>query len=179
MRTSRLSHCLVAITAVALATGVFAHRQYASLTTVSYNEDRGVLELAVRLEAHDLEPALRACCRLFAGLGDTSADHALVGKYVRQTFAVGYDSEPLDLAFVGAEPDANFYWAYFEAALPESFTANDAGDWSKVVFHPVFLMEYRSAQTNLITMRAGGLSGSRYFRRGDRPSALQFEPSDP
>ena len=107
-----------------LATGAFsvtspsadAHPYHVSSAEVEYDESRRCLEIAIRIDALDLENAVRRLAKQPLRLESESAEK-WIERYVFQRFRVEtLMKEPVKLAWVGYEIDRKAAWVYFETA---------------------------------------------------------------
>jgi hypothetical protein len=137
-----------------------AHKFYASLARVEYNDESKTLEVAMRVFADDLELALtrRSGRKVYLDKTKNAAELALA--YLRETFEVrGRDGRKVELKWVGMETQGDVAWLYFEASLPEGLAGASMRDR--------VLIDLFSMQVNLVNLKYGGRNLDLVFRRGD------------
>ena len=99
---------------------VMAHPFHASLAEAEWNAGSGKLEVALQLDAYDLQTGLRQFLDKPISLEAKGAD-ADVQAYLRHHFRLTYASDaksPLPIQWVGFEVTRSKAWLYFEIALP-------------------------------------------------------------
>ena len=156
LATLLICHCFCARPGRALA----AHKFYASLARVEYNEESKTVEVAMRVFADDLELALtrRSGRKVYLDKTKDAAELALA--YLRETFEVsGRDGRKVELKWVGMETQADVAWLYFEASLPEGLAGASLRDR--------VLIELFRTQVNIINLKYGGRKLDLVFKRGD------------
>ena len=100
------------------ATPAFAHPFHASLAEAEWNAASGKLEVALQVDAYDLQTGLRQFLNKAITLEEEAAEVA-AQDYLRRHFRVTYDAEaPLPLEWVGLEVARSKAWLYFEIPLP-------------------------------------------------------------
>lgn len=149
----------VAIAFWATAVPVSAHKYYASLAHVNWNEKGRSAEVAIKVFADDLEAALTAERGRRVRLDVTPDVERLVEAYITANFLVANESgDPVALAWVGMEPDADAVWIYLEAAAP-----NTLSGWR---IHDKVLFDRFSEQVNTVNVSQLGRKITLTFKPG-------------
>jgi len=124
---------------------VNAHPFHTSLAEAEWNREKSQLEIALRVDANDLEQALRKRSGAALVLENATAERSLEG-YVRQMWQVrGADGTEAGLSWVGYEVEGRNAWLYFAVPLPKGWTG-------ATVTHRVLLEEIPE-QSNLLVLR--------------------------
>lgn len=137
-----------------------AHKFYASLARVEYNEESKTVEAAMRVFADDLELALTRRSGRKVYLDKTKDVGDLALAYLREKFELsGRDGRKVELKWVGMETQGDVAWLYFEAPLPEGLQGASLRD--------SVLIELFREQVNIVNLKYGGRRLDLVFKRGD------------
>lgn len=110
--------------ALLLTMPALAHQQKEAITRVSFNARTGNIEVMHRFLLHDAEHASRELLGSGADLLASVGDRDRFEAYVHERFELlDQDDEPIELAPVGNEIEAQFLWVYAEAPIPGNLTA--------------------------------------------------------
>lgn len=108
---------MLSFTAAAAA----AHPVHVTMGEAHHRPERGVIEVALQVPAHDLNAALAAAgtpVRL-----DDAASGETIFAWLRPRFGVtNVDGRPAPLEWVGHEAQMRDVWLYFEIAVPKSLS---------------------------------------------------------
>lgn len=122
-----------------------AHPFHVSVTEAEWNREKLQLEVAVRVDANDLEQALRKQFGPGTVLEQPDTEARLEG-YVRQNWQTrAADGTAVRLAWVGFEIEEQTAWIYFAVPLPQGWKGS-------TVTHRLLLEEV-SEQSNLLILR--------------------------
>lgn len=143
---------------------VNAHPFHTSLAEAEWNREKSQLEIALRVDANDLEQALRKRSGATLVLENATAERSLEG-YVRQIWHVrGADGTEAVLSWVGYEVEGPHAWLYFAVPLPMGWTG-------ATVTHRL-LLEENAEQSNLLVVREA-VRGTRCSLRFHREQPTQ------
>ncbi len=149
----------------------FAHPRHVTTTTIDLRPERGVLEVAVKVELDDLKDALTIYedepVDFFAKNEKTAA--ALM-RYMSQKLVVQRDGPPWPLRWVGHEVTPKGTWLYFEVLGPK-------GSWSGASVRNTSFFELEATQMNVVTVRNGKDKRTVSFTRSSNPFPLLPEAS--
>ena len=82
---------------------------HSSMTKVDYNEANGVLKFTTKMNASDLEQALKMDSK--SGSFDNAAKN-----YVNANFSTSVNGAPVRLTYTGSQVNGEAVWVYFEAS---------------------------------------------------------------
>ncbi len=164
--TARLFACLALIASFALApparattSANAAHKFYASLAQLDYNEETKSFEIATRIFADDLELALTRRHGRAVYLDKTPDVANLVRAYLQERLEVrGRDGKLSELRWVGMEVQVDTVWVYVEAPLPQGTDG--------VSVRNRILLEQYDEQVNTTIIKVAGKQKDHAFRRG-------------
>lgn len=161
---------MIARTLPALAAGLLlvaaagAHPFHESFAEAHFNPAADTIEVALRVDAAELEQRLRAGqAGRFPAEGP--ARDALRADYVRARFAARRGDRPLPLQWVGAEYDGAFLWMYFEL----SDCAPRPGEPAVLHVRNTLLLETSARQVNTVTFVSGRQRATLRFAAGLPP----------
>jgi hypothetical protein len=94
------------------------HKFYVSLTEVRFNSESGRIEVSIRIFPDDLDRALfereGVHTQLATELELPEAD-SLLKLYLLEHFSLEVNGEPIELEYLGKEPEADAIWCYLES----------------------------------------------------------------
>ncbi|MFQ5533852.1 MAG: DUF6702 family protein [Sphingomonadales bacterium] len=161
---------VVALLAILGAGLAHAHKYYAALTRISYNERAGTFEVVHRFFAHDLERALAQRAGHGVSMADIRGVEAVAGPIIGAEFSLKADGAPVVLKFLGLELDGDFAWSYFEGEASSSPKSLEIANR--------LLIGAFADQINTVTADIGGIVRSANFRSGEETAKLEFSPPD-
>lgn len=82
---------------------------HSSMTKADYNEANGVLKFTTKMNASDLEQALKMDSK--SGSFDNAAKN-----YVNSNFSASVNGAPIRLTYTGSQVNGEAVWVYFEAS---------------------------------------------------------------
>jgi hypothetical protein len=150
---------------VLIASPVQAHRLHAGLTKIDADHNSGEIQITHRLYIHDFEKVVQK--QLDHGWDETPETVAFIGSYAHQKFALGFDGKLAELAFLGAEEEAEFVYIYFTATIPQTF--------SKVTVWNILLIDQFPEQINLNNVTFDGKTHSAILHSGQTTKTLAIE----
>lgn len=156
---------LAFLLAVWIAPEAGAHKFYAALTRLHYNEATGNLEAVHRFFDHDLLVALRAQAGDYLEMDHEVADTA-AESWLTTHFQLLSDGRLLEGAYLGHEVQGNLIFLYVEYPLdapPASLTIRNA-----------MLMDIFPAQFNTVNISGFGDVGTLHFNRGEMEQSLDL-----
>ncbi len=122
-----------------------SHKFYVSLTEIRIVQEKGIIEISMRIYPDDLDLALEELHginpQVATRMEHKNADR-WVADYVMDNFSVCMDGKSLHLSYVGKEAESDVLWCYFEARLPSSF--------SKIRIRNTVLIDEFRDQKNII-----------------------------
>ena len=104
------------------------HKFYVSLTEVRFNSESGRIEVSIRIFPDDLDHALFESEGIHTQLAtelETPEADSLLELYLLEHFSLEVNGEPIELEFLGKEPEADAIWCYLESdqvAEPKAYT---------------------------------------------------------
>jgi len=129
---------------------IYAHKFYISLTEIRYNSESERFEISMRIFPDDLDRVLNSesgiATNLATDLEPPGAD-SLVKIYLLEHFKLTVNGEPIHLAYLGKEPEADAIWCYIESE-PVSNPA------TIFVYNDILTAEFQD-QVNLIQVYSG------------------------
>jgi hypothetical protein len=153
---------LAGATAGVLPVSVLAHRMDAAVTTVDFRPG-GTLEVTHRLFAHDLEHTLDLG-PIGVGWFDTAEGQRALGRYASSRFLLRtQEGADVPLRYLGAETERDLVFIYFEGMAPTASILEVDSD---------LLVEFSSAQRNLVNVQRGDRTASATFGASDGPARL-------
>lgn len=148
-----------------------AHPFHVSVAEAEWNREKSQLEVAIRIDANDLEQALRKQFGTGMVLEDPETEARLEG-YVRQNWQTRTaDGAAVRLVWVGFEIEDQTAWIYFAVPLPDGWKGS-------TVTHRLLLEEV-SEQSNLLILReaARGTCCTLRFHREQPTQRLLAQPA--
>lgn len=137
-----------------------AHKFYASLAQLDYNEETKSLEVALRIFADDLELALTKRQGHAVYLDKTPNVAKAIRAYLQDRFEVrGRDGKVKELKWVGMEAQVDSAWLYFEIPVAEGL---DGAQLRNRI-----LLEQYPEQVNTTILKTGGKQRDFIFKIGD------------
>lgn len=131
-----------------LGGAALAHPRHASIADAEWNAETGRLEVALRVNAVDLEQALRRISQRPVDLDTSAGLDRLMQDYLARSFVVKDSSgKRAGLIWVGYEADLKEAWLYFEVPLEKGP--------DNVTFADGVFFELLPDQANTINFRMG------------------------
>lgn len=97
------------------ASAALAHELKTAISTVSYNERSGNIEIMHRFYVHDAEHAVKQLFNKSADLINDTQTQQTFSQYVSERFALrSVTGENLPLTLVGGQLEGRFFWVYQE-----------------------------------------------------------------
>lgn len=115
---------MLSLVALLLVTNSFAHQQREAYTTLSFNQQSGLLEVTHRVLIHDAEHILAQLVEhkklgLSSDLVNDRRSQRVFAEYIESSFSVADNKEkPLALRMIGFEVEEKFLWVYQESLAP-------------------------------------------------------------
>ncbi len=155
---------LCCVVLIAAAPRVAAHKYYASLAQIDYNQDTRSLEIAVRMFADDLELALRKANKRKVSLEKDADAKDLILRYLQEHLEIqngdqATAGETKKLRFVGMEAQVDSMWVYVECPLPEGVRNLRVRD--------TLFFELYAEQLNTAIVKVGERKADLVWKRGD------------
>lgn len=139
----------------ALLSTLLLHPGHSTRVELQAGSESKSIELAMRIDAGDLEAALRKRLRrpvVIERLTDAEAE-SWIGGYVRETLRLqGAAIEPEQFHWVGWERQRNACWVYAEIGLPPS----EAAVPESVTLRIETLFEVEPELNHVVSVREGG-----------------------
>jgi len=139
------------MTSLISALWVIFHPFYVSITTINHNEQEKRVEVSCRIFYDDLEEALKATYTgkvdLINAPNRTELD-SLLAAYLRRSFGVAVDGQPIPLRYLGYEIEDDVAWCYLEASGVPAVT-------SMTVDNRLLLSQFPT-QSNILHVTARG-----------------------
>lgn len=137
-----------------------AHTFHTSLMSMEYNQPEQLLEISLKVYAHDLETILTRRSGKDVRLGKTADAEQLTFAYLQEAINLKNGAgEAKSLAWVGMEAKADRVWLYVEAKMPEGL--NGAQLRNRVFF------DLLQDQVNLVHLKDSGKKSDLVFKPGD------------
>ena len=147
--------------ALSAARSSHAHPFHASLAEVEFNAQTHSLEVALRVDAGDLEEALRRMTKKSVDLDKTPQVDRLIQQLLVKSFQVKDASQVTTRwarhKWIGWQLQTRNAWVYFEVPLPTTVE-------SITVQFPLFL-EQVPRQVNMFSLKENGKRRSMMFHR--------------
>lgn len=145
-----------------------AHRYHTSLTRMDYNSEDKLIEISIRMFAHDLEPVLARRMKKPVDLEKTAGIDAELLEYLNANFVL-YDKtdKPLKLNWVGKEYKVDSLYVHVEIPYAEPFAGLQL---QNTIFFETF-----AEQTNLVSIHSGEKKADLLFKAGDKMRQIKFE----
>ncbi len=136
-----------------------AHRYHATISSVSFNDRTGSIEVIHQIFSHDVEYILSKYAGQTVQIGAEDMDDML-RAYVENAFAL-YDKggAPIPLEWVGAEIDVSNVWVYMERP--------DAMGLDGVSVRDELMVDLYEDQVNTVNLEQGGELKTLIFQRED------------
>jgi len=114
---------ILAVLAAMVAIPVMAHQKQVAMTTVSFNQRTGSIEVIHRFYTHDTEHAMSIISGHRVDIIMYQEIQEAFGEYVHRNFQLlGQDRNQLPLSLVGVEVDGHYIRVFQETAIPEQVT---------------------------------------------------------
>jgi hypothetical protein len=94
------------------------HKFYLSLTEIRYNPERERVEVSMRIFPDDLDRALTERTGIHTMLAtelELPGADSLLGEYLLECFRMAVNGEPVELTYLGKEPEGDAIWCYLES----------------------------------------------------------------
>ncbi len=152
LKTNRLDKLftIIAVSLVLAATSfqmANAHKYYAAMTRVQYNQTKQNLEFSHRFFAHDMEATLSKTAGQELNFEMPDAISPVLRSYMASHFAVKANGQNIERIWVGYELDGNVLWVYEETQMEIAPTT--------LSFENSLLMGSFDEQVNTITVTIG------------------------
>ncbi len=144
-----------------LLAAMMLHPGHMTRVEIRIGDDHRVLEIAMRIDAADMESALKRRDKTavdIESLSDADAER-LIGKYLRDTVIIANAKIAIErFQWVGWQKGKRHLWAYFEITLPKASNNQPNQLFLKTLFdvepelqHIVVLTDRNSSRTVIIT----------------------------
>jgi hypothetical protein len=150
-----LAIVLWAAAQVGLAASAEAHPFHFSFAEGTWNEQTQRLEVALRLEPHDLEATLRQHAGRAVTL-EAPTTEKLMQEYLQKSVRLETSrGKPAEIRWVGSEIKIKAVWLYFEVPLPHGLEG--------VKITNTLLLEHLPNQVNVMALSQGEQATALYF----------------
>jgi len=152
------------------SSGGMFHEFYVSLTEVRFNSDRNKLEVSMRIFPDDLDRVLLELYGLATHLGtelEPPEADSLLSLYINENFSIRCDTIPVNLVYLGKEPEADAIWSYLESdqiPVPGSFEVTNS-----------ILTEVFPDQVNIVQLYVGAWNKGLLLNREEQKAYLQIK----
>ncbi|MDQ3684219.1 MAG: hypothetical protein M3430_01275 [Acidobacteriota bacterium] len=137
-----------------------AHKFYTSFAQIEYNDERKVVEVALRVFGDDMENILSRHHSKPVRIGKTEDAAKLIFAYVTAAFQLrDRDGVLKKFEWVGMETKGDVAWLYFETKMPEGL--NGATLRNRV------LLDFSDEQVNIVHLRHGNQKADLVFKAND------------
>lgn len=165
---------LLALVLAPLGAGpVAAHQQKFTISTVSFNERTGMIEIAHQVPVHDAEHALvvqrtgNANIHSPDIIGSQDSREAFA-RYVTRRFLLMVNGEIITPDYVGSEITGGSLWVYQETPAPAGATL--------VRVNSQILTDVWARQENRVNIGGGTDVTTFIFHSGDTPQTASLRP---
>ena len=147
------------------------HAYHTSLLELRLNPQKQQVELALKVFADDFAAALSQGRPQAVDLRSPAA-LPLAELYLRQHLKLSIPASPrqprlpLDVQFLGLQPDKEAYWLYAKAPLPRPT--------AELLLNQSVLLEQFSDQMNIVNAEGNGKKISALLRNGHEEETLSF-----
>lgn len=147
------------------------HAYHSTITELRLNPQAQQVELAIKVFTDDLEKALSQGQPKAVDLRSPRA-LALADSYLHQHLQLSLPASgrsgrlPLELQFVGLQPEKDAYWLYAKAALPRPS--------AELLVHQAMLLELFPDEMNIVNAEGNSKKVSALFRNGHEEQVLSF-----
>lgn len=127
------------------------HPIYVAVSEIEYNESQQQLEVSCRVYSNDLETTLKKNNGGKIDLlhpVDRSATESLITAYLTKRFKIVVNEKPVQLRFVGYEPD--------EEAVRIYFIADNVATVKKIGVYQTILYDFNSQQMGIVHVAVRG-----------------------
>ncbi len=136
------------------------HKYHTSFTRIDYNPEENLLEVSVRVFAHDLIPALEKRQKKKVDLELTKDIDKIIENYLAEKLVLKTKSgETKKFKWLGKELETDVIYLYVE--LPFE------GELDEAELKNTLFFEKFSEQVNLVTINFEGQKADLVFKRGD------------
>lgn len=143
----------------------FAHPFHAALAEVELNRETNSLEVALRIDAVDLEQALRTETKKPVDLDKTEDAEPLIKRYVAKEFRIRAAGKKWQShEWIGWELEGRNAWVYFEVPVSKGVT--------KVEVQFSVLLNHVPRQVNMLTLTINRQRRSVMFHANDSAKAI-------
>ncbi len=144
-----------------MATNTFGlHKYHTSLTRIDYNKQENLLEITMKVFAHDLFPTLEKRHGKKIDLEHTKDIDKILADYINEKFTIKTKSgENKTLKFLGKEHETDVIYLYSEVSFE--------GDLEGAEIKNSLFFESFDEQVNLLTIRYGEKKSDLVFKVGD------------
>jgi hypothetical protein len=147
------------------------HAYHASILELKLNPQKQQVELALKVFTDDFERALSQGLPKSVNLRDAST-LPLAELYVHQHLKLSMPAgarqprRPLDVQFLGLQPEKDAYWLYAKVPLPRPT--------QELLLNQSMLLELFSDQMNIVNAEGNGKKISALLRSGHEEEVLNF-----
>ena len=147
------------------------HAYHSSILELKINPEKQQVELALKVFTDDLEKALSQGRPQAVNLRDITT-LPLAELYLHQHLKLSLPAaphqprRPLDVQFIGLQPEKDAYWLYAKAPLPHPTT--------ELLLRQEMLLELFSDQMNIVNAEGNGKKISTLLRKGHEEEVLNF-----
>ena len=154
-----------------LLAGVFAtaHPFYVSVTEINHNSKQQILEISCKTFLDDMEKTLEKQYKMPVELTkpkDPKKAQEMVSEYVKTHLRLKVDGKPVNMEFVGFEPEGASLWAYLQV--------NGVAGVHKVEITNTILYEMYDTQISIMHVQAGGVKKSTRINNPDSYASFEF-----
>lgn len=137
-----------------------AHKYHTSFTKIEYNQAERLLEITVKVFAHDLLPTLEKRLKKPVDLESTKNIDEILQKYLAEKFVLkNKQGEIQNFRWIGKELEANVIIFYVEIPFEDELDGTE-------IKNTLFFESFRE-QVNLVSLRFGEKKADLMFKAGD------------
>jgi hypothetical protein len=154
------------IAVLAMMLVAIGHPNHDAIAEVDWNSETGSLEVALRVNAHELERVVSMAAGKALDLDDAASTEHLKKYIAAKVRCLDGKGEPVEMKWVGAEIRVRSAWVYFE--FPVGKLSEEAVTKCSLA-NTVFFDEYED-QMNTVAFRLRPNDGRSFYRFSkDRP----------
>ncbi|MEZ5326059.1 MAG: DUF6702 family protein [Verrucomicrobiales bacterium] len=162
------------IAVLAMMLVAIGHPNHDAIAEVDWNSETGSLEVALRVNAHELERVVSTAAGKALDLDDATSTEPLKKYIAAKMRCLDGEGKPVEMKWVGAEIRVRSAWIYFE--FPVGKLSEEAVTKCSLA-NTVFFDEYED-QTNTVAFRLRPDDGRSFYRFSkDRP-IVKLSPAE-
>ncbi len=137
------------------------HKYHTSFTRIDYNKQEKLLEISIKVFAHDLLPTLEKRHKKRIDLENTENVDEILKNYLAEKFVVKtQDNQVKPFTWIGKELETEVIMFYIEVPFE--------GSLEKVEIKNILFFETFAEQVNLVTMHFDEKQSDIVFKVGDK-----------